>query len=305
MKNIRGTFTENAPLGQQSWFGCGGSADVLFEPADPEDLAAFLIQYPSGEPLRVLGGLANTIIRDGGVRGCVIRLGKPFSQIDVQGQHLWAGAGALNGSVASAAAKAGIGGLEFLSGIPGTLGGALRMNAGAYGREVKDVLVGAAALDRGGHLHRLTLEDLRMSYRYCGAHEDMIFTQAILKGPAEERDIVRTRLKAIKDKRRETQPITEKTGGSTFANPAPSELRMAGLPEDCRAWQVVERVGGRGLMIGGAQMSEKHCNFMLNTGAATAADLESLGDEIRRRAKDQFGLDLHWEIKRVGQLVSR
>ena len=294
-------LTPNAPLGAESWFGCGGTADILFQPDDIDDLSLFLKDTPPELPVTVIGGLANTIIRDGGVRGCVVRLGRPFSDIEVRGTRILAGAAALNGSVASAAAKAGIGGLEFLSGIPGTVGGAIRMNAGAYGREVKDALVAAFGLTRDGRSEALVTDDLKMSYRYCGAPEGMIFTAAAFEGVRENKDTVRARLREIKEKRRETQPITEKTGGSTFANPSAEELGAANLPADTRAWQLVEKVGGRGLAIGGAKMSEKHCNFMINTGTATAADLEDLGEELISRVKNLCGITLHWEIRRIGE----
>lgn len=294
-------FTQNAPLGAESWFGCGGAADILFQPADLDDLSLFLKDTPAELPVTILGGLANTIVRDGGIRGCVIRLGKPFAEIEIRGTRIIAGAGALNGTVAAAAAKAGIGGLEFLSGIPGTVGGALRMNAGAYGREVKDALVAAFGLDRSGRSEALMLDEMHMSYRHCGAPEEIIFTAAAFEGQREDKDVVRARLKEIKERRRDTQPIAEKTGGSTFANPTAEELSAAGLPEGTRAWQLVERVGGRGLKIGGAMMSEKHCNFMINTGTATAADLEDLGDEIISRVKNLLGVTLHWEIRRIGE----
>lgn len=306
-RELRGTLTENAPLGADSWFGCGGRADVLFSPADLEDLRAFLSSpspnpLPKGRGLLVLGGMANAIIRDGGARGSVIRLGRPFAEITIIDDiYIEAGAGALNGSVAAAAMKAGIGGLEFLSGIPGTIGGALRMNAGAYGTEMKDVLVGAHAVDAQAAAHRLTPEDLRMTYRHTDVPDGTIFTSAIFKGQKENYETVRARMNDIKTRRNETQPIREKTGGSTFANPSAEELARAGLPEGTRAWQIVEMVGGRGLRIGGAQMSEMHCNFMINTGNATATDLENLGEEIRRRAFEKFGLDLRWEIQRVGE----
>jgi len=289
---IRGRLTGQAPLGAQSWFGCGGPADLLFEPADFDDLAGFLKQYLQDAPLMVLGGMANTIIRDGGVRGCVIRLGKPFSDINIAGTKITAGAGALNGTVAQAAAKSGIGGLEFFSGIPGSAGGAVRMNAGAYGSEVKDVLVEAAAIDRAGKVHMLTPSDLQMGYRHTVLPKDYIITYAVFQGRAEDHEAVRARLREIKVQRRETQPITEKTGGSTFAN-----------PDGQKAWELIERAGCRGLTVGGAQMSEKHCNFMINTGSATAADLEALGEEIRRRVKDKTGVALQWEIKRIGEKV--
>ncbi len=297
----RGTFTENAPLGQKSWFKCGGTADLLFEPEDIDDLTVFLKEYPIDEPLMVLGGMANCIIRDGGIRGCVINLGKPFSEIEIQGIRIMAGAGALNGSVASAAAKAGIGGLEFLSGIPGTVGGALRMNAGAYGTEVKDILVSAFAVGRNGAVGAISLEDMDMRYRYCGAPEGVVFAGAVFEGVSEDTEVVRKRLKEIKSTRQSTQPISEKTGGSTFANPSVNDLKDTDLPEDTRAWQIVEKVGGRDLAIGGASMSDKHLNFMINNGNATSKDLEDLGDELIKRAKDQLGVKLHWEIRRIGE----
>lgn len=321
LHSLSGEIVENAPIGKESWFGCGGTADLLFRPADADDLSGFLRRWPLASPLAVLGGLANTIVRDGGVRGAVIRLGKPFAEIRVLNErYLCAGCGANNAGIAAAAAKAGIGGLEFLSGIPGTLGGALRMNAGAYGREMKDALTGIEALSREGERIRIVpahksenpprpgdpLKDgggalLHMSYRHTEMEGEAVFTGAILEGRAEGYETVRARMDEIKKKRQDTQPIKEFTGGSTFANPTPEELRRAGLPEGTRAWQVVERVGGRGLSVGGAQMSEKHCNFMINTGAATSADLEILGEEIRARALHDLGLTLHWEIMRIGE----
>lgn len=301
-ENIKGEIVENAPLGKESWFGCGGAADLLFRPADADDLAAFLMRWPARAPLTFIGGLANTIVRDGGIRGAVVQLGKAFSEISVMdGRFVSAGCGANNANIAAAAVKAGIGGLEFLSGIPGSLGGALRMNAGAYGSEMKDILIGLTALDRSGRLLRMTADDLKMSYRHTDAPEDIIFIGAVLKGVREDYETVKARMNDIKQKRNDTQPIKEFTGGSTFANPAPDELRRAGLSEGTRAWQVVEMVGGRGLRVGGAQMSEKHCNFMLNTGGATASDLETLGEELRTRAREKFGLPLHWEIRRIGE----
>jgi UDP-N-acetylmuramate dehydrogenase len=302
LEGLKGEILKNAPLGKESWFGCGGSADLLFRPADVDDLSAFLKFWPLKDPLTIIGGLANTIIRDGGLRGATVQLGKAFAGITVmEGGFITAGCGANNASIAASAAKAGIGGLEFLSGIPGSLGGAIRMNAGAYGAEMKDILVGVGALDRGGLDLRLTAEDLGMSYRHIEISEDILFTGAILKGVREDYETVKARMNEIKQKRQDTQPIREFTGGSTFANPKASELRRAGLEEGTRAWAIVERVGGRGLTIGGAQMSEKHCNFMINTGSATAKDLEALGEELRLRARGQLGLDLRWEIKRIGE----
>ncbi len=296
-----GRFTENAPIGLKSWFRCGGSADLLFEPSDIDDLSIFLKQYPKDEPLLVLGGMANTIVRDGGIRGCVIQLGKAFSEIEVQDNRIMVGAGALNGSVASAAAKAGIGGLEFLSGIPGTVGGALRMNAGAYGAEIKDILVAAMGLSKNGILVPFSPEDMDMRYRYCGVPEGTVFISAVFEGVPEDQDVVRNRLKEIKATRQATQPISEKTGGSTFANPSAEDLEQAGLPTDMKAWQLVEKAGGRDLQIGGARMSDKHLNFMINAGNATARNLEDLGDDLIKRVQDQCGLTLHWEIRRVGE----
>ncbi len=296
----RGTFTENAPLGTKSWFRCGGTADLVFEPADIDDLSLFLKHYPKGEPLMVLGGMANTIVRDGGIRGCVVMLGKPFTDIESRGKKILAGAGTLNGTVASAAAKAGIGGLEFLSGIPGTVGGALRMNAGAYGSEIKDVLLSAAALGNAGFFVSFEVNEMGYGYRSCGLPDDIVFVGAIFEGVKEDTAVVKGRLKDIKAKRQSTQPISEQTGGSTFANPSVEDLMIADLPEGTKAWQLVERAGGRDLQIGGARMSDKHLNFMINAGGATATDLEDLGDELIRRVHDDCGITLHWEIKRIG-----
>jgi UDP-N-acetylmuramate dehydrogenase len=280
---------KDAPLGKESWFGCGGTADQLFRPKDADELAQFLKTY-SGD-ITMLGGLANTIIRDGGIRGVTIQLGKEFSEIKVLGDYIEAGAGALNGSVAAAAVKAGIGGLEFLSGIPGCVGGALRMNAGAYGTEIKDVLTGVNAITRQGALTKFVPEQLHMTYRHTDIPKGTVFTGAIFKGKREDYETVKARMNEIKTKRNETQPIREKTGGSTFANP----------PGELKAWQIVQKVGGHELKIGGAQMSPMHSNFMINTGNATASDLENLGEEIRRRAKEQFGINLRWEINIVGE----
>lgn len=300
---VKGQLQENAPIGAQSWFRCGGHADLLFQPENPDDLAAFLRQYPAAGQITMLGGMANMIIRDGGVRGVCIRLGKPFANVNVMNDvYIEAQAGALNGSVAAAAMKAGIGGLEFLSGIPGSVGGAFSMNAGAYGAEVKDVLVGVTAMTRSGQIKRLSADQFKMGYRKNEFPEWLVILSCLFKGKKEAYQTVKSRLSEIKKKRNETQPIKESTGGSTFANPHMADLRMAGLPPETRAWQIVEMIGGRGYRIGGAQMSEKHCNFMINTGDATASDLEMLGDEMKRRALDKFGVDLlHWEIKRIGE----
>lgn len=301
---VRGALTENASLGAKSWFRCGGTADILFNPADVYDLQTFFKHVPPECPLTVVGGLANTIVRDGGVRGVVIRPAKDMSDVRVLGDHyIRAEAGALNGTVSAAAMKAGIGGLEFLSGIPGCIGGAAAMNAGAYGTEIKDVLIGIEGVTRTGEFKRLKAEDLGMEYRHTNLPDGFIVAAAVFKGVSESYEVIKERMNTIKAKRNETQPIREQTGGSTFANPDVLSLRHANLPENTRAWQVVEMVDGRGFRFGGAKMSEQHCNFMINTGDASAADLENLGEELRTRAKHRYGLNLRWEIKRIGEKV--
>lgn len=318
---VCGRYTENAPLGSMGWFKCGGVAEVLFKPADVDDLQNFLTNCPPEIPVQIFGALSNTIIRDGGLSGVTIRLGREFAGIEADGEFMKAGALALDANVAQVAAEAGIGGLEFLSGIPGTIGGALRMNAGCYGVEMKDVLVSCEALDRHGVLHTLYsdntidstllrskaddgdgIKKMHMTYRHNDAPEDFIFISALLKGQKDSVDNVLERMAEIKLKRETSQPIREKTGGSTFANPSADEIVRAGLPEGTKVWQLIDKVGGRGLKVGGAVMSEKHCNFMINEGGATAADLEALGEEIRKRVDEQFGITLRWEIKRVGNL---
>ncbi len=301
LPSVRGRYTENAPLGAQGWFKCGGTADVLFKPADRDDLIEFLNGLRPDVPVQVFGALSNCIIRDGGVRGVTIRLGRDFSEIKTEEDLVHTGALALDANVAQVAAEAGIGGLEFFSGIPGTIGGALRMNAGCYGTETKDVLVECEALDRAGNVHVLTPDQMGMTYRHTDVPEDYIFLSATFRGTREEPDTVLTRMTEIKQKREESQPIREKTGGSTFANPSAEELSQSGLSPDIKVWQLIDQVGGRGLQIGGAMMSEKHCNFMINMGDATAADLEALGEEIRKRVLEKFDLALRWEIKRIGE----
>lgn len=297
---VRGRYTENAALGESGWFKCGGKAEVLFKPADLADLQDFLKNCPADLPVRVFGALSNTIIRDGGLPGVTIRLGREFAGIEADGNTVKAGALALDANVAQVTAEAGIAGLEFFSGIPGTIGGALRMNAGCYGTETKDVLVECMAVDRCGELHTLTPDQMDMTYRHVGVPEDYIFVSAIFKGTKDNPDSVLDRMAEIKMKRETAQPIREKTGGSTFANPSAEELANAGQPEDTKVWQLIDAVGGRGLKVGGAVMSEKHCNFMINDGSAAAADLEKLGEDIRKRVDERFGISLRWEIKRVG-----
>jgi UDP-N-acetylmuramate dehydrogenase len=291
---VRGRYTENAALAGITWFRVGGPAEVSFRPADRDDLAAFLMTKPADVPVTVIGVGSNLLVRDGGVPGVVIRLGRDFAGVEIGRATVRAGAAALDLNVALAARNAGVAGLEFLSGIPGTIGGALRMNGGAYGKEMKDVTVSAEALDGRGRLHRLTLAELGFTYRHSAVAEDWIFLQAELQGSADDPAAIGQRMKEIQDKRENTQPIRTRTGGSTFANPAAPEAQGR------KAWELIDAAGCRGLRIGGAMMSEKHCNFLINTGDATAADIESLGEEVRRRVKAQSGVDLQWEIRRIG-----
>lgn len=298
---VRGRYTENAPLGEKGWFACGGTAEVMFKPEDRDDLAAFLGACPKHIPVTTLGVLSNTIVRDGGLPGVVIRLGKEFSKVVTLDQaRVQAGSLALDGNVAQAAARASIAGLEFFSGIPGTIGGALRMNAGCYGSETKDVLIEATALDRDGNLLTLTPQQMGMSYRHTTTPEDYIFIEALFQGQAGDAEKIREFMDGIKAKRNASQPIREKTGGSTFANPSADEIAQAGLPEGTKVWQLIDRAGCRGLKLGGAMMSDMHANFMINTGTATATDLEALGEEVRRRVLADSGISLRWEIKRIG-----
>lgn len=286
---VRGTYTENAPLKDLVWFRVGGPAEILFRPADAEDLATFLYAKPEDLPVTVIGVGSNLLIRDGGIPGVVVRLSGIFGKIAAEGTRVRAGAAALDAAVARAAAEAGIGGLEFLRGIPGTVGGALRMNAGCYGREIKDIFVEATAVDGSGNLLKLSAEDMAFLYRKSGVPNDAIFVEAVFEGEAGDPNDVRARMNALVEQRESTQPVRAKTGGSTFKN-----------PPGHKAWQLIDEAGCRGLLQGGAQVSEKHCNFLLNTGDATAADIEGLGEEVRARVKAKFGLLLDWEIKRVG-----
>ena len=305
LPQVRGRLSENADIGANTWFRVGGPAEVLFRPKDREDLAAFLAACPMDVPITVLGVCSNMIIRDGGIRGVVIKLGRDFAEIDHDHNGVVnAGAAALDMNVAQYAAREGLGGLEFLSGIPGTIGGALRMNAGAYGAETVDVLTEAKVMDRDGSIHVFSAQDMQMSYRHNGLAPHYIFLSAHFKTVPEPSEIIQGRIDEIRVRRHDTQPVQARTGGSTFANPSPEDLRACNLPEDTKTWQLIDKVGGRGLTVNGASMSEKHCNFMLNDGTATAEDLERLGEEIRRRVQTQFGLNLRWEIKRIGEFKS-
>jgi UDP-N-acetylmuramate dehydrogenase len=286
---LRGRLTANAPLAHLTWFRVGGPAEVMVRPADDADLAAFLAGCPADVPVTVMGVASNLLVRDGGIRGVVIRLGRGFADIAADGDRVVAGGAALDANVARVAAEAGLGGLEFLVGIPGTIGGALRMNAGAYGSEVKDVLVRAGAVDRAGRTHALVPAEMDLGYRHCGCPADWIFTRAVFRGRPAERTAVLARMTEIAETRAATQPIRTRTSGSTFAN-----------PEGHKAWQLIDAAGCRGLRRGGAQVSEQHTNFLINTGDATAADLEGLGEEVRRRVLETSGIELRWEIRRIG-----
>jgi UDP-N-acetylmuramate dehydrogenase len=290
MPPVRGRLTANAPVGPMTWFRVGGPAEVLFRPADEADLADFLQGLPPDIPVTVIGVASNLLVRDGGIPGVTIRLGRDFVNVTTEGEEVRAGAGALDLNVAMTAAEAGIAGLEFLSGVPGTMGGGLRMNAGAYGSEIKDVLVHADAIDRNGTIHRVPAAKLGLSYRHSDAPDDWIFTGAVLRGQRGEPNEIAAKMAEIKAAREASQPIRARTGGSTFANP----------PGDS-AWRLIDAAGCRGLVRGGAMVSEKHTNFLINTGNATAADLEGLGEEVRRRVHAQFGVVLSWEIRRIGR----
>ncbi len=299
---VRGRYTANAPLGEVGWFRAGGKAEMLFKPEDRQDLADFLKNCPPEVPVTALGVLSNTIIRDGGLPGVTIRPGREFATVEkAGGDRILAGASALDGTVAAFAAREGIAGLEYLSGVPGTIGGAIRMNAGAYETETKDVLIEAYAIDRKGVMHTLKPEDMHMSYRHNSAPDDMIFTGGLFQGRSGDPEVIESHIRSIKEKRSSTQPIKSRTGGSTFANPSPEQLEKAGQPPGTKTWQLIDRAGCRGLKVGDAQMSEMHCNFMLNLGSASAADLENLGEDVRRRVYENSGVELRWEIKRIGK----
>ncbi len=295
---VRGRLEANKPLSSITWFGVGGPAEVLFRPTDRDDLLAFLEDKPAEVPVTVIGVGSNLLVRDGGVSGVVIRCGRGLgtieAAIEAEGTELVCGAGALDVNVAKAAAQAGIGGLEFLRGVPGTIGGGLRMNAGAYGKEIKDVLIWAEAVDPQGRVRRLGLEDMGFTYRRCALTEDWIFLAARLAGQADDPAAIQARMREIQETRLGSQPIGSRTGGSTFKNPPPDESGGR------KAWALIDAAGCRGLKVGGAQVSELHCNFLINSGAASAADLEDLGEEMRRRVAAETGVRLEWEIRRIG-----
>lgn len=295
LPDVRGRYVAGFELSSITWFRVGGPADVLFTPADEEDLAAFLKALDPSIPVFAMGVGSNLLVRDGGIRGVVLRLAAPFNKIEVNGLGVVAGAGALDAQVAKRAAAAGIAGLEFYRGIPGTIGGALRMNAGAYGTETKDVLVEATAFTRLGERLVLSNDEMKFSYRHCGVGDDLIFVSASFEGKSGDPDEINARMADIMQRREESQPIKERTSGSTFANP---DLVLSG---GRKSWQLIDEVGGRGRIVGDAQASEKHCNFMINRGNATASDLEELIESLRLDVQRETGVDLRWEIKRVGE----
>lgn len=288
MPELRGRLLANQPIGEFTWFRVGGPAQAFFMPEDENDLAYFLRNLPGETPVTVIGAGSNMIVRDGGVAGVVIRLGRGFNDVKVEDHRITAGTAILDVMVARAAQPAGIAGLAFLSGIPGTIGGALRMNGGAYGGETKDVLVETHGVDRQGNLRKFTIGEMGFSYRHCGVSEDVIFTAAVLQGRAGAPEEIAAEMATIKKKRETSQP-RNRTGGSTFKNPPGHS-----------AWKLVDDAGCRGLTVGGAQVSELHSNFLINLGGATAADIEILGETVRERVKAHSGVELEWEIKRVG-----
>jgi UDP-N-acetylmuramate dehydrogenase len=290
MPQLRGRLTANQSLAELTWFRVGGPAQILFTPADEDDLAYFLARLPAELPVTVVGVGSNLIVRDGGLPGAVIRLSpRGFGEASAQGGIVTAGTATLDKRVAEVAAAADLAGLEFFFGIPGTIGGALRMNAGANGAETKDVLIEARGVGRDGQKHVFSNAGMKFVYRNSGVEASIIFTSARFKGTPAMSEAIRARMNEVQAHREAAQPIREKTGGSTFKNPPGNS-----------AWKLIDAAGCRGLRIGGAQVSEMHCNFLINTGDATAADIETLGETVRTRVKENSGIELHWEIKRIG-----
>jgi UDP-N-acetylmuramate dehydrogenase len=286
---VRGSLTHEAPLKDLVWFRAGGPAEWLFRPADIDDLASFLAAKPNDLRLSVIGVGSNLLVRDGGIPGVVVRLSSAFGKVETAGTRVRAGAAALDANVARAAADAGIAGMEFLRGVPGTIGGALKMNAGCYGREIKDIFVEATALDGRGNKIKLTPADMNFVYRKTQVRDELIFIEAVFEGTVDNPQAIKARMEELSANREAAQPIKSKTGGSTFKN-----------PPGHKAWQLIDEAGCRGLRRGDAQVSEKHTNFLINTGEASAADLEALGEDVRRRVREKSGFELEWEIKRVG-----
>ena len=290
MPELRGRLLANQPLAELTWFRVGGAAQILFMPEDEADLAYLLANLPREIPVTVIGLGSNLIVRDGGVAGIVVRLGRGFNDVSVEeGARVRTGTAVPDVKVARAAQEAGIAGLSFMRGIPGGIGGALRMNGGAYGRETKDVLIEVRGLDRSGRAQTFANGDMHYGYRHCGAPDDVIFTQALFQGAPGDPAAIAAEMNQITEAREATQPVKSRTGGSTFKNP-PGQ----------KAWQLIDAAGCRGLRIGDAQVSEMHCNFLINLGNASAAEIETLGETVRQRVKENSGVDLEWEIKRIG-----
>jgi UDP-N-acetylmuramate dehydrogenase len=290
LPKVRGRLEPNAPLADLTWFRVGGPAEVLFVPVDESDLAEFLKRTSPEIPVYVVGVGSNLLVRDGGVPGVVIRLGRGFGEISLESGHrIRTGTAVPDVKAARFALDHSIGGLTFLRGIPGTIGGALRMNGGAYGRETKDVLIEARAVDRRGEISVLSNADMHYTYRHCGAPEDLIFTAALLQGEVGDPAEIARAMEEITERRESTQPVKSRTGGSTFKN-----------PPGHKSWQLIDKAGLRGFAIGPAKVSVLHCNFLINEGGATAAQIEELGETIRQRVKETSGIDLEWEIKRIG-----
>jgi len=294
MPKLRGRLLANQPLAELTWFRVGGPAQILFMPEDESDLAYFLAHLPADVAVTTVGLGSNLIVRDGGVPGVVIRLGRGFNAVKVEpDSRIRSGAAVPDVKVARAAQEAAIAGLAFYRGIPGAIGGALRMNGGAYGRETKDVLIEARGVDRTGHVRVWSNADLNYSYRHCGAPDDVIFTEALFQGAPGDAAAIEREMEKITESREATQPIKSRTGGSTFKN-----------PPGHKAWQLIDAAGCRGFQIGGAQVSPMHCNFLINLGGATAADIETLGETVRRRVQENSGVMLEWEIKRIGRATA-
>ena len=290
LPEVRGRIELDRPLADRTWFRVGGPADVLFSPADEEDLAQFLAKLDDDIPVYVIGVGSNLLVRDGGFPGVVIRLGKGFAGVNEEpGYRVRAGTAALDVRVARFALEKSIDALTFLRGIPGTIGGALRMNAGAYGGETKDILIEARAVDRSGKIHVLSNADMKYSYRHCGAPEDLVFTQELFQGRAGDPAEISDAMDKITESREATQPIKSRTGGSTFKNPPGN-----------KSWQLIDKAGMRGFAVGPAKVSELHCNFLITEGGATATQIEELGESVRAKVKASSGIDLDWEIKRIG-----
>ena len=291
MPDLRGRLASGTELKDYTWFRVGGPAEVLFSPADEADLAYFMKALPDGVPVTMIGLGSNLLVRDGGIDGVVIRLGRGFNEIKVEdGSRLRVGTAVPDVKVARAAADAGIAGLSFYRGIPGGVGGALRMNGGAHGTETCDILVEARAVDRAGNIHVVPVADMHYAYRHCGAPEDYIFTEALFQGRPGDPAAIIAEMDEIAAYREEVQPIKSRTGGSTFKN-----------PDGNKSWQLIDAAGCRGLAVGDAKVSELHCNFLINEGNASADDLETLGETVRARVKETSGVQLEWEIKRLGK----